>query len=231
VTEKQATLVLFARVPVAGEVKTRLARTLGPEGAARLYRAFLEDAARVYASGSWTPVLYAESQPHHAELAALFTPPWRREAQAAADLGGRLIAAFRAEQFRAAPVVAAVGSDHPALALSALEKLVGAVERGADVALIPARDGGYCAIALSSRIDPQVVFDEVPWSSAHTLDRTLARIRARRLSLAMLEPSYDVDRPEDLELLRRDLARRSVAELDYPHSTAAVLAALVRAPA
>jgi uncharacterized protein len=231
VTEKQATLALFARAPVTGQVKTRLAHALGVDGATRLYRAFLEDAARVYASGSWAPVLYAESQPHHPELALLFTPPWRREAQAVTDLGGRLIAAFRAEQFRGASVVAAVGSDHPALALSALAALVGAVDRSADVALIPARDGGYCAIALSSRIDPQVIFDEVPWSSPHTLDRTLARIRARRLSLTLLEPSYDVDRPEDLELLRRDLARRSIAERDYPHSTAAVLAALVRAPA
>jgi uncharacterized protein len=231
VTEKRPTLVLFARAPVAGEVKTRLAGALGVEGAASLYRAFLEDAARIYATGPWSPVLYAESDPHHPDLASLFPPPWRREAQAVADLGGRLIAAFRAEQFRVAPLVAAVGSDHPALALSALAELVGAVDRGAEVALIPARDGGYCAIALSSRIDPQVIFDEVPWSSPHTLDRTLARIRARRLSLTLLEPSYDVDRPEDLELLRRDLARRSSAEPDYPHSTAAVLAGLVRAPA
>ena len=225
--ENRATLVLFARAPVPGEVKTRLAESLGATGAARLYRAFLEDAARVYAAGSWTPVLYAESDPDL--LSDLFPPPWRREAQAFADLGGRLNAAFRAEQFRGAPTVAAVGSDHPALPLAALTELVAAVAGGVDVALIPARDGGYCAIALSSRIDPEAIFDEIPWSSARTLERTVARVRARRLSLLMLDPSYDVDRPEDLDLLRRDLARRDPTEEDFPRSTAAVLAELAPA--
>lgn len=227
--ENQATLVLFARAPVPGEVKTRLAGSLGAMGAARLYRAFLEDAARVYAAGSWTPVLYAESDPDHPLLSDLFPPPWRREAQAFTDLGGRLTAAFRAEQFHGAPAVAAVGSDHPALPLSALTQLVAAVAGGVAVALIPARDGGYCAIALSSRIDPEAIFDEIPWSSPRTLERTVARVRARRLSLAMLDPSYDVDRPEDLDLLRRDLARRDPAEKDFPRSTAAVLAELTPA--
>jgi uncharacterized protein len=227
VPQSRPTLVLFARAPAAGAVKTRLAAVLGADGAARLYRAFLEDAARVYAGGGWSPVLYAESDPNDAELALLFGPSWRREAQVAGDLGRRLTEAFRAERSRGASSVVAVGSDHPALARAALTELLEAVARGEDAAVIPARDGGYCAIALSKRADPEAVFDDIPWSSAATLDATLHRLRKLALSVAVLEPSYDVDRPEDLEVLRDDLAGRDPMGDDFPRATAAALAELI----
>ena len=207
-------------------MKTRLAALLGPDGAARLYRAFLEDAARLYAGGRWRPVLYADGDPDDRELAVLFGSPWRREAQSSGDLGRRLAEAFRAERSRGAPTVVAVGSDHPALARAALAELLEAVARGEDAAVIPAQDGGYCAIALGKRADPEAIFDRIPWSSAATLDATLRRIRALALSAAVLDPSYDVDRPEDLALLRDDLARRDPMADDFPRATAAALARL-----
>ena len=123
-----------------------------------------------------------------------------------------------------------MGSDHPALARSALTEVLEAVARGEDAAVIPARDGGYCAIALSMRADPEAVFDGIPWSSPATLEATLGRLRGLELSAAVLDPSYDVDRPEDLELLRDDLARRDPMEDDYPRSTAAALAAIASGP-
>ena len=224
--QQRPALVLFARAPVAGAVKTRLAALLGADGAARLYRAVLEDAARLYAGGRWHPVLYADGDPDDRELAVLFGSPWRREAQSNGDLGRRLAEAFRAERSRGAKAVVAVGSDHPALARAALAELLEAVARGEDAAVIPAQDGGYCAIALGERADPEAIFDRIPWSSAATLDATLRRIRALALSAAVLDPSYDVDRPEDLALLRDDLAGRDPMADDFPRATAAALARL-----
>jgi rSAM/selenodomain-associated transferase 1 len=226
VAEKPGTLMLFARAPVAGGVKTRLAGVLGFDGATRLYRAFLEDAARIYANGPWEPVLYAEPDPEEPSLAAIFGAPWRREAQVEGDLGRRLSQAFRAERSRGAPAVLAVGSDHPALERASLVALFEAVRRDRDAAVIPARDGGYCAIALSAGVDPSAAFDGIPWSSADTLAATLERMGRRGVGVAVLDPGYDVDRPEDLERLRLDLARRDPKEDDYPHSTAVALAEL-----
>jgi hypothetical protein len=223
---RRPTLVLFARTPVAGAVKTRLAGALGHDGAARLYRAFLEDAARVYALGEWDPVLYADPEPDEPLLASIFGPPWRREAQAGGDLGRRLSEAFRIERARGARLVLAVGSDHPALARRSIEELFRSLHGGKDAAVIPAQDGGYCAIALSDRADPEDVFHEIPWSSAATLDATLQRMHQRGLSVSVLPAAYDVDRPEDLERLREDLAGRDPTEDDYPRSTAAALAGL-----
>lgn len=224
--ELRQTLVLFAREPVPGRVKTRLARLLTAEGASRLYRAFLEDACRVYADPAWTCVLDAEPDPDVANLATIFPPPWRLERQATGDLGARLTAAFDRERALGAAVTLAVGSDHPALSRRSLRLLFERVARGDDAALIPARDGGYCAIALSSAVEPAAVFRDVPWSTPATLETTLDRLREAGLSVTLAEPAYDVDRPEDLERLRSDLARRDPAEEDYPRATSAALALL-----
>lgn len=224
--ELRQTLVLFAREPVPGRVKTRLARRLTAEGASRLYRAFLEDACRVYQDPDWTSVVDAEPDPDVADLAMIFPPPWRLEKQAAGDLGARLTAAFGRERALGSAVTLAIGSDHPALSRRSLRFLFERVARGEDAALIPARDGGYCAIALSSAVEPEAVFRDVPWSTPATLETTLDRLRDAELSVALAEPAYDVDRPEDLDLLRSDLARRDPAEEDYPRATAAALALL-----
>ncbi len=222
--ESSRTLILFGRAPIPGRVKTRLAGVLAPEGAARLYRAFLEDAARVYAGSAWSSVLYADPDPDESSLAAIFGAPWRREAQVGAGLGDRLADAFEGERSRGGSAVLAVGSDHPALPRRSLEELFRAVEEGEDVALIPAQDGGYCAIALSLRAAPSAVFRDVPWSSERTLEVTVARAREEGLRAVLLTPAYDVDRPEDLRTLARDLARRDPADDDYPHATARALA-------
>jgi len=232
VRETRQTLVLFAREPVPGRVKTRLARLLTAGGAARLYRAFLEDASRIYADPAWASVVDAEPDPDVARLATIFPPPWRRERQATGDLGARLAAAFDRERARGAEVTLAVGSDHPTLTRRALRSLFERVAAGRDAALIPAGDGGYCAIALSSAVLPAAVFRDVPWSTSRTLGTTLDRMSEAGLSVALAPAAYDVDRPEDLDRLRSDLARRDPAEEDYPRATAAALALLpIGAPA
>ena len=222
--EPRPTLVLFARAPVPGLVKTRLAPVLAPEGAARLYRAFLEDASRVYVGPEWSSALYADPDPDEPSLVAIFGSPWRRESQAEGDLGVRLIGAFKAERSRGATAVLAVGSDHPALPRQSLRQLFRAVTSGEDAAVIPAQDGGYCAIALSPRAAPETLFRGIPWSTDATLSVTLDHARRAGLRVAIAEPAYDVDRPADLERLVTDLASRNPAEEDYPRATAAALA-------
>ena len=224
--ELRQTLVLFAREPVPGRVKTRLAKLLSAEGASRLYRAFLVDACRVYTDAAWNSVVDAEPDPDLADLAAIFPPPWRHERQASGDLGTRLTAAFDRERALGATATLAVGSDHPAVTRGSLRFLFESVARGNDAALIPAGDGGYCAIALSSAVEPAAVFRDVPWSTPATLETTLDRLREEGLSFALAAPAYDVDRPEDVDRLRSDLARRDPAEEDYPRATSAALALL-----
>lgn len=220
-------LILFARAPEPGRVKTRLAGRLTEAGAARLYGAFLADAARVYLDpGRWQSVLCAESDPSDPRLEALFPRPWAREAQAAGDLGERLRAAFAAAFERGAPAAVAVGSDHPSLERLRLREVFDALARGADAAVVPAEDGGYCAIGLTPRAPVEALFHGIPWSTEAVLSETLALLEAHSVRYRVLPAAYDVDRPEDLDRLRSDLSRRDAAAEDFPSATARVLATL-----
>jgi uncharacterized protein len=198
---------------------------LTEESALRLYRAFLEDASRGYlAPDRWSAILAAEPDPEHPEFVRLFSLPWQRRAQAAGDLGGRLVSAFEGEFSRGAPAAIAVGSDHPALARRLLDEAFGHLARGSDAVLVPAEDGGYCLIGLSARAPVSEVFREIPWSTAATLAVTRERIHAAGMNVSVLETAYDVDRPEDLGRLKRDLASRNPEDVDFPRATARVLA-------
>lgn len=217
-------LVLFARAPEPGRVKTRLSPALGTEGSALLYRAFLEDAARGYLwSGVWTSVLAADPDAAHPMLTALFPRPWRRESQAPGGLSERLSEAFAREAALGSPQTVAVGSDHPALPRALMRTAFNALANGSDAVVIPAEDGGFCALGLSRTVDPDEVFRDIPWSTAAVMERTLQRLHAVGASVAVLETFYDVDRPEDVARLFRDLAARDPEAEDFPRATARAL--------
>ena len=130
------TLNLFARAPEPGRVKTRLWPLLGPDGAASLYRAFLEDASHAYQKPeAWLAVLSVDGEPNDPELVRLFPPPWRRERQEEGDLGARLSRAFVRSFSEGAAFAAAVGSDHPALPRQSLNAAFAAL--GMDWAYVP----------------------------------------------------------------------------------------------
>ena len=211
-------------------MKTRLAAALTASEASELYLAFLRDASRLYASRrDWRLVLCADPDGDDPRLSALFPEPLERRPQGPGDLGDRLRRAF-AEAFAAgAPAAVAVGADHPSLPIRSLEDSVAALETD-DAAIVPAEDGGYCAIGLAARrgAAAAAVFRGVPWSTREVLARTLDRMAEERVSCRVLESFYDVDRPEDLERLRRDLESRDPSGEDYPAETAACLAALHR---
>jgi rSAM/selenodomain-associated transferase 1 len=221
-------LLLFARAPEPGRVKTRLSAALSARGAADLYRAFLEDASRAYGSrAAWTSILCADPGPEDPLLASVFPAPWLRRAQGDGDLGERLRRAFEDELGAGAPSVVAVGGDHPALPARRLEEAFESLAAG-DAAVVPAEDGGDCAIGLSAGAPVAEVFREIPWSTSAVLSTTLQRMEKAGLRCRRLEPAYDVDRPEDLERLRRDLSGRDPGDADFPSATAGALAALAR---
>jgi hypothetical protein len=221
-------LILFARTPEPGRVKTRLAGRLTEAGAADLYDAFLTDASRAYLdSRRWRSVLCAEDDPPGSRLKELFPLPWVLESQARGDLGDRLGAAFACEFRRGAPAAVAVGSDHPSLPRERLAEVFGELANGYAAAVVPAEDGGYCAIGLSSRAPVPTIFRDIAWSTDAVLRQTVARMEGAAIRYRLLDPAYDVDRPEDLDRLRRDLTQRDPAAEDFPAATARVLAALI----
>ncbi len=222
-------LLLFARTPRPGGVKTRLAPQLGDAGASALYEAFLEDAGRAYLSPSrGASVLWAEPDASAPVFTRCFPPPWERRAQTAGDLGAKLSDAFATAFSDGAPAAVAVGADHPALTRGAVAEIFEALAEGSRAALVPAEDGGYCAIGLSAGVPLPVVFDAMAWSTDRVLAATVERLASAGVAHRLLAPAYDVDRPEDLERLGRDLSSRDPLAEDFPRATANALRALER---
>jgi len=206
-----AALVLYGKLPIPGQVKTRLAPRLGNRGAAALAEAFLRDAAEAYAElDGIVPVVAAGPDPSNSFWPTTFPAPWRIEPQGDGDLGERLRRAFRRE-FRSFPRVMAVGADHPSLPLDRLARFAAESD-----AVWPARDGGYAAILLSRSPRALELFDEIPWSTARVLDETAARARRAGISLTLYPETYDVDEPPDLDRLRRDLRERDRRAPGFP---------------
>lgn len=201
-------LVLFAKAPIAGRVKTRLAGERGDRDALILYSAFLRDV--VTACARWRDqsvavdpnrrlVLYVdpdENDPIFAEAARASGA--RLVPQPAGDLGERLRFIFEAEFARGARAVCAIGSDSPTLPVHELDHAFRALlwER---VVIGPTFDGGYWLIG-AQRPAPDV-FSDIPWSTPSVVNRTIATLRAQQVTPYLLPFWYDVDEAADLETL------------------------------
>jgi rSAM/selenodomain-associated transferase 1 len=212
-----AQVVVMAKYPSPGSVKTRLAAQLGAAAACRLYTAFVGDLAERLAIAG-LPVCWA-IWPPGAPFETL-VPGQRCIAQVGRDLGERLEAAMRACLGEAALPVIAVGADAPHLEPDRLSEAAEALAGQADLVLGPAADGGYYLIGL--RAPCPELFRGIAWGSSTVLDATLARARAAGLRVHLLAPTFDVDDVDGLAALQALLARGAVA---LPR-TAAVLAEL-----
>lgn len=226
VTGLVCTLVVMARAPVAGQVKTRLwqgeaaaglsdQRALSAAEAAQLHAAFIVDVCskgvqagfarlRLYVAGSdaeaMAPAAWAT------QLAQGFT----LHAQQGADLGARMEHALRTELAQGAQAVIIVGTDSPTLPVRYLQGAMAQLTGGAaQVVLGPASDGGYYLIGASQPM-PELFADGMKWGTSSVLPTTLQRLREHqrqhpKLRCHLLPFFYDVDTPSDLRLLREHL--------------------------
>lgn len=178
-------LVIMAKEPRAGAVKTRLARDIGTVAAVRFYRTTMGSVVRRLSSGRrWQTVVAVSPS------GAIRSPVWQRAArmpQGAGDLGVRMQRVFA--RMPPGPVVI-IGSDIPEISTAHIAQAFR--QLGAhDAVFGPAIDGGYWLVGLRRSPRTHRIFAQVRWSGAHTLEDTLANLRGS--AVAMLEQLEDVD--------------------------------------
>ncbi|MFL6259990.1 MAG: TIGR04282 family arsenosugar biosynthesis glycosyltransferase [Thermoanaerobaculia bacterium] len=215
-------LLLFTKPAREGRVKTRLIGDLTPAQAAALHAAFLEDLLDrlregVREGGFELRLAWALDPEEVVPSGPL--PGVRQEGN---DLGERLYRALSGAAVEAGAVMA-LGSDHPTLPLELVHRAFETVERGADVVLGPAEDGGYYLIALRAEAVAPRLFAEIAWSTPQVLAATLDRCRELGLAIELLPEASDVDTPEDLRRLAVRMAGNG--DLGCPR-THALLASL-----
>lgn len=192
-------VAVFARAPVPGEAKTRLAPLLGPDGAAALARRLALGALATAGAARLGPLfLFCAPDARHPffeECRARFGA--RLQAQRGEDLGARMGQAFEtllAGHGRAL----LIGSDCPALTPGHLARAAAQLDDHQAV-VWPAEDGGYVLIGLS-RPAPEL-FEGIDWGTPRVMAQTRERLQRLGWRWAEAEPLWDVDRAEDYERL------------------------------
>ncbi len=193
-------ILAFAREPNLGEVKTRLASTLGDKKARSLYLAMLERVGALLQAGElagWD--LWVTSNKSHQSFLSLCNRKNIHQ-QKGMDLGQKMNHAINTTLGReSVDSVLLIGTDCPAMDSSYLDKALAALHSGNDVVIGPAADGGY--VLIGSRRPVAALFTNISWGSNQVLNETLVRLEAHALSYRLLDTLWDVDRPEDLPRL------------------------------
>lgn len=195
-------MVLFAKAPIPGQVKTRLCPPLTPDEAASLHGSFVLDslerskAAILQQKLALDRILACAPAADHVFFKILGERHGIRLIdQIGDDLGAKMHQAASTlfgEGYRRLLIV---GTDLPSLPLSIYRDALAQLDRH-PVVIGPALDGGYYLLGLTRAV-PEM-FDQIPWSTGEVLTATIARADAAGLSVGQLQPWRDVDTIEDL---------------------------------
>jgi len=199
-------VVMMAKAPQAGEVKTRLCPPLTFEAAAALYRGFLLDTvAKIAALDTAQPVISYAPASGEAFFAEA-VPHWTRLPQEGADLGARMHHCFTQLLAQGYDHVLLTGSDLPTLPLYIFRQAIQwSASPQIDVILGPSEDGGYYLIGL--RAPCPALFMKMTWSTSEVLADTVRRATRLGLRIAYLPTWYDIDTPADLTRLHAALTQ------------------------
>lgn len=202
--EFDTALVIVARTPRLGEVKTRLAAALGPAATLQLYRAFLTDLAMRFAPARDCALHWAYTPgagDFATELAQLVPGMCVGTCfpQRGSDFAQRLHQVFRETTTRAFARTIVISSDSPQVSSALISQARQALDTH-DVVLGPAEDGGYYLIAMR---EPYDLFTGIPMSTDQVLRLTIAQAQKLSLSVHLLDTLFDIDELADFLRLAR----------------------------
>lgn len=202
-------LLVFAKAPKPGKVKTRLLAAVSPEVAAELHEACITDTLRLARKmhGCDVLVFAAGGSSYFRGLARRRGSGARLRVlpQRGADLGARMESAFRKCFAMGYREVVVIGTDTPWMGAERVRQAFSGL-RVNDLVIGPAEDGGYYLLGLREMVPG--IFRGIPWSTERVLQLTLKRIIALKLRRRLLRQDFDLDRPEDLKRAGRMLKKR-----------------------
>ena len=196
-------LLVFAKAPRPGSVKTRLANTLGPERACEIYEVLLRTLAAQLGHLQGVTVCFApdDAEP---DLRRYFPEHWRYRPQRGDDLGARLNHAISEAFEHGASKVAVIGADCPRVTPGDIADASHAHEHD-DVVFGPAHAGGYWLIAMNQ--PHPTLFRAIDWGTANVLAQSQTRAREARLKTGLLRSLADIDTAADWDSYARSAAR------------------------
>ncbi len=197
---RQDCLCVFARTPELGQVKQRLAATLGQAGALAAHEELLRNTLdRTLGAGDYRVEVWLTNL-------AVALPDWLHSdrfslrEQGSGDLGQRMLAAIEA-LLEVSERCVLIGSDCPGIDGAYVARAFDALSES-DAVFGPAEDGGYGLVGLTRPI-PQI-FAESSWGDSRVLQRALARAAAAGITVTLLPELYDVDELADWQRFKEE---------------------------
>ncbi len=200
---------LFAKYWQPGQVKTRLAATLGDEQAAKAYQQFVVTLLHRLQNIGDERWLAFSPPDRQGEFKPITAGHWQLEPQAEGDLGQRMHTFFANRLAEGHQRVVLLGTDSPSVPLTYVEQAFAQL-RNHDVVLGPTEDGGYWLIGVSTEV-PEI-FANIPWSTPNVWQATIAALESEGRNYATAPTWYDVDEYTDLQRLMADLRTDSHLE-------------------
>ena len=198
---KRCSLVVMAKSPVPGQVKTRLIPFIGSQCATQVYQDLLSRILQELVQVEASSVLSCTPDTHHAMLRSFSSQyGWRRRYQGQGDLGNRMARIFSRCQ-RESDYTIIVGSDLANINKQIIYQCIDRLTAGNDLVLGATEDGGYGLIAMS-RLHSGV-FRKIPWSTDRVLQVTMSRARQMKLKTAIINGLWDVDTYKDYRRWRQ----------------------------
>ena len=218
-SKKDNAVILFARDPILGQVKTRLSSSFDDETILRLYTCFVEDSLEKIRQVDNADCFVGISP---SNLSGFFNgiedSDTRLFIQQGKDLGEKMRQAFVDRFSDGYKKVVIIGSDSPSLPISYINQTLTSHK---DLILGPSTDGGYYLIAMTGKVFE--VFGDIAWGTDQVLEETLSRVKKTGISLELLPVWYDVDMPEDLKFLKTHLKLIAQSDLCEDGKTRKIL--------
>jgi len=184
-------IIVFVKNIKLGKVKTRLAKTIGDQGAFNVYKALVDITEQA------TNTITVEKRIYFSDI--VISSKWedsQKEIQQGTDLGERMYHAFKKGFDDGYDNIVLIGSDLPDISETIIQQGLDALQK-TDVVFGPAEDGGYYLIGLTKA--HEFVFKNKPWSQPNLLELTVKEIATHNLKYTLLKTLNDIDTFEDLK--------------------------------
>lgn len=195
--------MVFAKAPIAGEVKTRLLSSMDAQETTALYERLIWHSLNTAVRSNVGPVELwcapSTDHPFFKDCAGRFRIELHPQTEG--DLGRRMADAFQ-KALKKADAALLMGADCPSLSPDDLKEAARYLSQGNQAVIGPAEDGGYVVIGLQ-QYEPSL-FEGISWGTGAVLEETRQRLGRLGWNWHELPEKWDVDRPEDVERLRRD---------------------------
>ncbi|MEE8329313.1 MAG: TIGR04282 family arsenosugar biosynthesis glycosyltransferase [Thermodesulfovibrionia bacterium] len=197
-------LIVFAKTPVKGRIKTRLQPHLTPEKILNLYKSFITETMSRCLRLKDAEIFLGSYPTKDNDFMKELTKKHNIKSfnQRGKNLGERFVNAFKDRFKQGYGKVVIIGSDSPLIPVENIKKAFLKLTKN-EFVLGPSCDGGYYLVG-ASKVIPEVFYN-IPWDTGRVLNRTLGKLNSLDIRFSLLPFWYDIDTIEDLRFFRNHL--------------------------